>query len=129
MKRFLIMAAGFLLLCLVAAFAAERPPVTAPLPPRVPEMSTAGRVLEISDTVLKIERTLRGKVETMVFVLEKPFAGIAVGDQIKVSYLEKEGRNILIRVAPATMTAVEKSKGPTKPAATGAGSKAPPVAK
>ena len=64
-------------------------------------MSTAGKVLEVSDTILKIERTLKGKAEIMEFILEKPFPNIAVGDQIKVSYLEKDGRNILIRVAPA----------------------------
>ncbi len=73
-------------------------------------MSTAGKVLEVSDTILKIERTLKGKAEIMEFVLEKPFTNIAVGDQIKVSYLEKDGRNILIRVAPAKKTAVQKPK-------------------
>ena len=31
------------------------------------------------------------------------------GDQIKVSYREKDGRNILIRVAPAQKTAVRKA--------------------
>jgi hypothetical protein len=88
-------------------------------------MSTAGRVLEISDTALKIERTLRGKAETMVFILEKPFPGITVGDQLKVSYLEKEGRNILLRVAPATMTAVQKPKSSVKPATPPAGKTGP----
>ena len=62
---------------LTVAFAAEKAPVSAPPPPRVPEMSTAGKVLEISDTLLKIERTLKGNAETMEFVLEKPFPGIA----------------------------------------------------
>jgi hypothetical protein len=112
MKRSLIIAAVFLLLCLALAFAAEKPSVPVPLPPRVPEMSTAGKVLEISDTVLKIERTLKEKAEMMEFALEHPFPGIAVGDSVKVSYLEKGGRNILIRVAPAKMTAVQKGKQP-----------------
>ena len=30
-------------------------------------MSTAGKVLEVSDKVLKMERTLKGKTETMDF--------------------------------------------------------------
>lgn len=88
-------------------------------------MSTAGKVLEISDTALKIERTLKEKVETMVFVLPKPFTGIAVGDQIKVSYQVKEGRNILLRAAPATMTAVSKGKNAAKPADPSPGKAAP----
>jgi hypothetical protein len=72
-------------------------------------MSAAGKVLEISDTILKIERTLKGKAEIMEFILEKSFPNIAAGDQIKVSYREKDGRNILTQVAPAQKTAVRKA--------------------
>ena len=91
------------------AFAAEKPRSAPPLPPRIPEMSTAGTVLEISGTSLKIERTLKGKAEIMEFILEKPFPDVAAGDPVKVSYLEKDGRNVLIRVAPAKKTAVKKA--------------------
>jgi hypothetical protein len=45
----------------------------------------------------------------MEFIMEKPFPNITAGDQIKVSYQEKGGRNVLIRVAPAKMTAVKKA--------------------
>ena len=110
MRRFLVIAAGLTLIYFTLSFAAEKPPTAPPIPPRVPEMSTAGKVLEVSDKVLKIERTLKGKAETMEFSLEKPFPDITVGDQIKVSYLEKDGRNILLRVAPAKKTAVQKTK-------------------
>ncbi len=110
MMRFLIITAILMLLCFTPAFAAETKAAVPSPRPRVPEMSTAGKVIEVSDTVLKIERILKGEAETMEFSLEKPFAGIAVGDQIKVSYREKGGRNILIRVAPAKMTAVQKPK-------------------
>jgi hypothetical protein len=113
MKRFLITAAGLMLLCVALVFAAEKPPAVSPPPPRVPEMSTAGKVIAVSNTELRIERTLKGKVENMEFILENPFTAIKVGDQIKVSYREKDGRNILIRVAPAKKTAVEKSKKET----------------
>jgi hypothetical protein len=108
MKRFLALAAVLILIGFTLAIAAEKPTVAPPLPPRIPEMSTAGKVLEVSDSILKIERTLKGKVEIMVFILEKPFSSLAAGDQIKVSYLEKDGRNVLIRVAPAQKTAVRK---------------------
>ena len=36
----------------------------------------------------------------MEFILENPFPTIKMGDQIKVSYREKDGRNILTRVSP-----------------------------
>jgi hypothetical protein len=129
MKRFLVIAAGLTLICFTLAFAAEKTPPAPPLSPRVPEMSTAGKVLEVSDKVLKIERTLKGKAETMEFSLEKPFTDVAVGDQIKVSYLEKDGRNILVRVAPAKKTAVQKSKKDAAKAVSPTESKAAPVTK
>ncbi len=118
-----------MLLCFALVFAAEKPPAVSPPPPRVPEMSTAGKVIAVSNTELRIERTLKGKVETMEFILENPFPTIKVGDQIKVSYREKDGRNILIRVAPAKKTAVQKSKKETPKKAKPGESKAAPVTK
>jgi hypothetical protein len=109
MKRFLTLAAVLIFIGFTLAFAAEKPTSAPPLPPRIPEMSAAGKVLEISDTILKIERTLKGKAEITEFILEKPFPNIAAGDQIKVSYLERDGRNILTRVALAQKTAVRKA--------------------
>jgi hypothetical protein len=129
MKRFLVIAAALIGLAFTLALAAENPPPNPSLTPRVPEMSTAGKVLEVSDKLLKIERTLKGKTETMDFSLDKPFTDIAVGDQIKVGYLEKDGRNILIRVAPAKKTAVQKPKKTVTKAASPTESKAAPVTK
>jgi hypothetical protein len=104
----LTLAAVLILIGFTPPFAAEKG-TAVPVPsPRVPEMSAAGTVKEITVTHLKIERTLKGKAELMEFVLEKPFPDVAVGEQVKVSYLEKEGRNILIRMAPAQKTAVKK---------------------
>ena len=93
-------------------------------------MSTAGKVLQVSDTILKIERTLKGKAEIMEFMLDTPCPNIAAGDQIKVSYLEKDGRNVPTRVTPAKKTAIRKAAKKDlpeemKPAAT----PAPPVTK
>ncbi len=109
MKRFLTWMTVFIMIGFTLAFAAEKPRSAPPLPPRVPEMSTAGTVLEISATSLKIERTLKGKAEIMEFILEKPFPDVSAGDPVKVSYLEKDGRNVLIRMAPAQKTAVKKA--------------------
>ena len=128
MKRFLIVAASLMLLGFAPAFAAEKTALP-PSPPRVPEMSTAGKVIEITTALLKIERTLKGEAEIMEFILEKPFTNIAVGDQIKVSYREKNGRNVLIRVAPAKMTAVQKPKKEASKAAKPAEPKTATVAK
>jgi hypothetical protein len=116
MKRFLIVAALLMFAGFTFAFAAEKPAATSPLSPRTPEMSTAGKVQEITGTLLKIERSLRGSAEVMEFILEKPLAGIEPGEQVKVSYRVKDGRNILIRVAPAPKTAVGgKAEGKPKP--------------
>jgi hypothetical protein len=109
MKRFLTLAAVLICIGFTLAFAAEKSPAIPPIPPRIPEMSTAGTVLEISGTSLKIERTLKGKAEIMEFILEKPYPGVTEGDPVKISYLEKDGRNVLIRVAPAKKTAVKKA--------------------
>jgi len=110
MKRFLITAAVLIFLCFALVFAAEKPPAV-PLPPsRVPDMSTAGKVIAVSNTEMRLERTLKGKVETMVFLLENPFPTIKAGDQIKVSYREKDGRNILIRAIPINRKAADKPK-------------------
>jgi hypothetical protein len=131
MKRFLVIAATLIGIAFTLALAAENPmpKPSASVTPRVPEMSTAGKVLEVSDKVLKIERTLKGKTETMDFSLDKPFTDIAVGDQIKVDYLEKDGRNILIRVAPAKKTAVQKPKKTATKTASPTETKTSPVTK
>ena len=92
-------------------------------------MSTAGKVIEVTATLLKMERTLKGEAEIMEFALEKAFTNIAVGDQIKVSYREQNGRNVLIRVAPAKMTAVEKPKKDAAKTTKPAEPKAAPVTK
>ncbi len=65
---------------------------------RVTRMKAAGVVTEISDTTLKIERKFRDKVETMEFVLEKPLTKIKVTDKVRVSYVNKEDRNIATKV-------------------------------
>ncbi|MFH2074194.1 MAG: hypothetical protein ABIJ57_02430 [Pseudomonadota bacterium] len=135
MKRFMVLVVGLVFLFCTSAIAAEKAKPAAPAAPaaaepakaevkaekkevkkeakkkakKEAEMSAAGKVMEISDTVLRIERTLKGKVETMEFYLEKPFLNIKVGEQIRVNYREKEGRNVLLRVAPAKKTAVQKT--------------------
>jgi len=127
MKRFFVIAAGLVLLCVAPVYAAEKPPAVPTLPPRVPEMSTAGKVIAVSSTELRLERTLKGKMETMEFVLENPFPTLKAGDQIKIGYREKDGRRILTRVTPVTKTGIEKPKKDAPKKA--GGPKAAPVTK
>ena len=150
MKRFMVLVIGLVFLFCTSAIAAEtkKADVATPAAPaakaepakaekkevkkavkKKAEKKTDGKVVEISDKTLKIERTLKGKVETMEFSLEKPFANIKVGDQLKASYIEKNGKNVLLRVAPAQKTAVQKSKKETPKTAKPVAPPAPPVTK
>jgi hypothetical protein len=140
MKRFIVLIIGLVFLFCTSAIAAETkkadvaaPAATAAAEPakaeKKAEKKTAGKVVAISDKTLKIERTLKGKVETMEFSLEKPFANITVGDQMKVNYIEKNGQNVLLQVAPAPKKVVQKSKKETPKTAKPVAPPAPPVTK
>lgn len=61
-------------------------------------MNARGKVIEISDKAIKIERSVKDKAETMEFILDKPAEKIAVGDSVGIAYIEKEGRLIASRV-------------------------------
>ncbi|HON58263.1 MAG TPA: hypothetical protein PLT45_01880 [Smithella sp.] len=54
-------------------------------------MHATGKVIEISGSTVKIERTVKGEAEAMTFALEKPFGDVAVNDFVKIDYVEKEG--------------------------------------
>jgi hypothetical protein len=126
MKRLMVLVVGLVFLFCASAFAADKPaaatatkaaPVAAEpvkAPAKVTKMSATGKVTEISDTALKIERTVKGKAEMKEFVLEKP-AKAKVGDKVKVSYIEKEGKNVASKV---TKVVVKKkaAKAAAKPA-------------
>ena len=55
-------------------------------------MHATGKVVEISGDAIKIERTVKGDIETMEFSLEKPSAGVIVNDSVKIEYTEKDGK-------------------------------------
>jgi hypothetical protein len=59
-----------------------------------------GIVRGLSDTTILVERAVKGKVELIEFVLDKPTDKIEVGDKVRVSYLKKEGENIATIVTP-----------------------------
>ena len=74
------------------------------------KMNIKGRVIEISDSSIKIERTVKGNAETMEFVLDKPTENISVNDSVKVAYIEVDGELLASRIAKATPKKMEKKK-------------------
>ncbi len=61
-------------------------------------MHATGKVIEISNETIKIERTLKGDVESMEFTLDKPVANIGVNDSVKIEYVEKDGKLVASKV-------------------------------
>jgi hypothetical protein len=111
MKRTAIFLVGLVLFFEAAAFAVDHADVkagksTPVADARVTRMKAAGTVTEISDTVLKIERTVKEKMEGMEFILDKPVAKIAVGDKVQVSYILKADKNVATKV---TKTVIKKT--------------------
>jgi hypothetical protein len=74
------------------------------------KMNAIGKVIEISDSSIKIERTVKGNAETMRFVLDKPAENIAVNDSVKIAYIEKDGQLLASRVVKGTPKKMEKKK-------------------
>jgi hypothetical protein len=122
MKRAAIVIAGLFLFFEALAFAVDHVDLKTgrPVPAveaRVTRMKAAGTVTEISDTVLKIERTVKGKMEGMEFVLDKPVVKITAGDKVQVSYVIKEDKNVAMKVTkPVVKTTTPKPTIKAKPA-------------
>jgi hypothetical protein len=77
-------------------------------------VSFTGIVKEITDTTIMVERAVKGNVEIMEFALDKPVENIKAGDKVKVSYIKKDGKNIVIKVAPAVTKRIIKKAAPAK---------------
>jgi len=80
------------------------------------KMHATGKVLEISDASIKIERTVKGAVETMEFVLEKSVKNIIVNDSVKIAYIENDGKLIASRVVKVTLKKKEIKSAEATPA-------------
>lgn len=101
-----IISAAFVLSAL--AFAADKPSTAATKVDqskanivKSAKMNATGKVIEISDSSIKIERTVKGNVEAMEFVLDKPSENIAVDDSVKIAYIEQDGQLLAARVVKA----------------------------
>lgn len=105
MRRFMVFLAGLFLLFCAWAFAAEQAAAPAPVKAastgvaaaKITKMRAPGTILEITDSILIIERKVKDNVEKMEFVLEKPMK-LKVGDKVRVSYLEDKGKRIVTRI-------------------------------
>jgi hypothetical protein len=123
MKRFTLITVGLAFTFCALAFATDKPstipntqPVkAAPIKSRKEtRVSFTGIVKEISDTMVMVERSVKGNVETMEFALEKPVQNIKAGDRVKVSYVKKEGKNIARKVVPVVVKRIIKKAVPAK---------------
>jgi len=79
--------------------------------PRETRMRATGKVIEISPETIKIERNVKGTVETMDFSLVKPLDKIKVGDEVAASYITKDNQNIAKRISKVTKKKVAPPNG------------------
>ncbi len=97
MKKALFYSVGLLFLLSTFAFAVDKPvlPVENDLAKtniiKKAKMHATGKVIDISNEQIKIERTVKGDIETMEFALEKSSSHITIGDSVKIEYTEKDG--------------------------------------
>lgn len=101
MKKVLVCATGIVCLLAVFALAADKPGTSATqsVLPKTATMNARGKVVEISEKAVRIERSIKGSAEVMEFALENPAADIAVNDFVKIDYTIKDGKLTASRVA------------------------------
>ena len=122
MKKALWYIVGAIFLLSTLAFAADRAASPVKVDPvktnivKAAKMHATGKVTEISDESIKIERIVKGDAETMEFALEKPVKNIIVSDSVKIDYMEKDGKLIASRVAKVTFKKKEIKPAEIKPA-------------
>jgi hypothetical protein len=108
MKKALLYVVGTAFLLSTLAFAADKAASPIKADPvktnivKAAKMHATGKVIEISGETIKIERTVKGDVETMEFALDKSVKSIIINDSVKIDYMEKDGKLIASRVAKVT---------------------------
>lgn len=121
MKKALSYIVGLVFLLSVVAFAADKPASTIKAQPvktnivKAAKMHATGKVIEIYYESIKIERTLKGDVESMEFTLEKPVADIGENDSVKIEYVEKDGKLVASKVTKVILKKKEVKPIETKP--------------
>jgi hypothetical protein len=121
MKKTLWYVVGAVFLLSTLVFAVDKPASPVKADPvktnivKAAKMHATGKVIEISDASIKIERTVKGDVETMEFALEKPLKNIIVNDSVKIAYTENDGKLIASRVAKVIFKKKEINPAEVKP--------------
>ncbi len=99
MKRLMVLLLAALFLFSGVAFGAEKAKEGAKAAPaKQAKMTATGKIVQLSDTLLVVERSVKGKAETMEFALEKPLADMKAGDKVTVHYVAKDGKNVATKV-------------------------------
>ena len=127
MKRWLAVFFCLVFICTAPSFAVDQPdpysgksttvktvpikPAPKKTLPRETRMRATGKVIEISPETIKIERNVKGTVETMDFSLVKPLDKIKVGDEVAASYITKDNLNIAKRISKVTKKKVTPPNG------------------
>lgn len=94
MRKVLSCIIGMVFLLSATAFAVEKATPAV----KVARMHATGKVIEISSETIKIERTLKGDIESMEFSLDCPVADVSVNNSVKIEYLEKDGKLVASKV-------------------------------
>jgi hypothetical protein len=121
MKKALWYIVGMVFLLSTLAFATDKAVSPAKYDPvktnivKAAKMHATGKVIEISEEYVKIERTVKGDVETMEFALEKPVKSIIINEPVKIDYMEKDDKLIALRVAKVTFKKKEIKPAEVKP--------------
>ena len=84
---------------------------------KITKMSATAKVLEISETVMKVERTIKGTAFTEEYILEKPAPTVNIGDKVRISYVTKDNQNMAVKVSKVAKITPKKVKKETRPAA------------
>jgi hypothetical protein len=120
MKKALSYIVGLVFLLSVMAFAADKPASTIKAQSvktnivKAAKMHATGKVIEIYYESIKIERTLKGDMESMEFTLDKPVTDIGVNDSVKIEYVEKDGILVASKVTKVILKKKEVKPIETK---------------
>ncbi len=117
-KAFLYILGGIFLLA-AFAFAADKPVPEAIKADAVKtnsvkaaKMNARGKVIEISDEDITIERAVRGNVEKVKFELDKPVENVVVNDFVSIAYTEQDGKLMASRITKTATTKKDQKVAP-----------------
>jgi len=113
MKRVMVLMIGFVFLFSLTVMAVEQVSATTAAPEaakvKVAKKQKTGTVVGLSDEMIKIEFTKKGKKDSMTFALTKP-AKVSVGEKVTVYYTEKDGKKEAFKVKVKKASAKKSGK-------------------